>query len=259
MSEGRVLMGKDDIMGRIARANRPVTTGVEDDMVAFWVTISVMGENHRVPADLTIMQAMEYAGYRFVRSAGCRAGFCGACTTIYRVKNDYKLRTAMACQTRVEDGMYLVQIPFSPAEKPAYAIEKEKYDASVFLKYYPEIARCVSCNTCTRACPQDLRVMDYVQAALRGDYEKVSEYSFDCIQCGLCALRCPAEIVQYNVAQLGRRMYGRYGLPPDPNLDRKMKDIARDEFKAELHGTAELGMDELRSRYAELQKTREVY
>jgi len=99
------------------------------------------------------MQAMEYAGYRFIRSCGCRAGFCGACLTVYRIKGDYKLKTDLACQTRVEDGMFLVQIPFSPAEKAVYDIDKEKYDAGIFLKYYPEIARCLSCNTCNRKVP----------------------------------------------------------------------------------------------------------
>jgi len=97
------------------------------------------------------------------------------------LKGDYKLKTAMACQTRVEDGMYLVQIPFSPAEKPTYDINEEKYDGNIFIKYYPEIARCVSCNTFTKACPQDIEVMDYIQAALRGDFKRVSELSFDCI------------------------------------------------------------------------------
>ena len=42
------------------------------------ITIYVMGKKHRVPADLTIMKAMEYAGHQFRRGAGCRGGFCGA-------------------------------------------------------------------------------------------------------------------------------------------------------------------------------------
>ena len=29
-----------------------------------------------MPEDLTIMNAMEYAGYRLVRGCGCRHGFC---------------------------------------------------------------------------------------------------------------------------------------------------------------------------------------
>ncbi|MFA5868941.1 MAG: 2Fe-2S iron-sulfur cluster binding domain-containing protein, partial [Candidatus Bathyarchaeia archaeon] len=54
------------------------------------VTIYVMGKKQIVPADLTIMKAMEYVGHQFRRGAGCRGGFCGACATVYRKKGSYK-------------------------------------------------------------------------------------------------------------------------------------------------------------------------
>ncbi|MEA1964731.1 MAG: 4Fe-4S dicluster domain-containing protein [Candidatus Aerophobetes bacterium] len=248
-----------NIMEEIAEANKSVTRGVDEKEIEHWVTIYIMGEEYKVPAALTIMQAMEYAGYKFVRSCGCRAGFCGACSTVYRKKGEYKLQTAMACQTRVEDGMYLVQIPFAPAEKAIYDINKEQYDVSVFFKYYPEIARCVSCNTCTKSCPQNLEVMDYVQAAIKGDFASVAEGSFDCIQCGLCAMRCPADIVQYHLAQLARRMYGRYGSPEEKNAKKRVKEIEKGEFNKEFDRVMSLSIDELKNLYTEQQKTREVY
>ncbi len=252
-------MNEKDIMGKIAESNKSVITGIDEKDIEHWVKIYVMGKEYRVPAALTIMQAMEYAGFKFVRSCGCRAGFCGACATIYRIKGDYKLKTAMACQTRVEDGMYLVQIPLSPAKKAVYNIIKEKYEGSIFMKYYPEVARCVSCNTCTRACPQDIEVMDYIQAAIRGDFEKVAELSFDCIQCGLCAIRCPAEIVHYHVAQLARRMYGKYVLPAEKNLLVRVAQLKREKFKEDFNKVIDMEINELKALYTEQQKTREVY
>ena len=42
------------------------------------VNVYFYGKKYSVPADLTIMAAMEYAGYRLVRGCGCRHGFCGA-------------------------------------------------------------------------------------------------------------------------------------------------------------------------------------
>ncbi|MCD6472069.1 4Fe-4S dicluster domain-containing protein [Candidatus Aerophobetes bacterium] len=246
-------------MEKIAEANKAVTKGVDEKEVEHWVTIYIMGKEYKVPAALTIMQAMEYAGYKFIRSCGCRAGFCGACSTVYRKKGEYKLRTAMACQTRVEDGMYLVQIPFAPAEKAIYDINKEQYDISVFFKYYPEITRCVSCNTCTKSCPQDLEVMDYVQAAIKGDFAAVAEGSFECIQCGLCAIRCPADIVQYHLAQLARRMYGRYGSPEEKNVKKRVEEIKKGKFDKEFDRVMSLSSDELKNLYTEQQRTREVY
>jgi hypothetical protein len=90
------------------------------------VTIYVMGKPYEVPENLTIMKAMEYAGYRFVRGCGCRGAFCGACGTVYRLKDDYRLRVALACQEVVQDGMYLAEIPFFPGNKATYDIEDLK-------------------------------------------------------------------------------------------------------------------------------------
>jgi len=250
---------KINLMDTVRDASKGVISGIDKKDVEHWVEIYFLGKAYQVPAGLTIMQALEYAGYRLIRSCGCRAGFCGACSTVFRKKGEYKLQTAMACQTRVEDGMYLVQIPFSPAEKPLYDLEEEKYDASVFLKYFPEVARCVSCNTCTKACPQDIQVMDYVQAALKGDYKQVAELSFECIQCGLCAIRCPAEIVQYHVAQFGRRMYGKYGIPREKNVEKRVAEIANGEYDKKFEEVMNLEEEEFHKIYTEQQNTREVY
>lgn len=193
-----------------------------------------MGKKHEVPADLTIMKAMEYAGHQFTRGAGCRGGYCGACATIYRTKGSYKLEGALACQKIVEDGMYIAQIPFSPAEKITYDLDDIKPDVSTILEFYPEVSRCLACNTCTKACPQDIMVMDYVQASLRGDITKAAKLSFDCISCGLCAVRCPAEIVPYNVGQLARRLYARYVDGPTKHVLDRVKEVENGKFDDEI-------------------------
>ena len=81
------------------------------------VDIFIMGKKYEVPKGLTIQKALEYAGMRLLRGCGCRGGFCGACGTVYRTEGDYKLKVALACQTVVEDGMYLTQIPFYPGQQ----------------------------------------------------------------------------------------------------------------------------------------------
>ena len=213
------------------------------------VTIYVMGKPYKVPGDLTIMKAMEYAGYRFVRGCGCRGAFCGACGTVYRLKDDYRLRVGLACQEVVQDGMYLAEIPFFPGNKATYDIEDLKASAQAILSLYPEVYRCLACNTCTKACPQDIEVMEYIQAALRGDIAKAADLSFDCILCGLCASRCPAEIVQYQVALLCRRLYSRYIAKPAAHTAERVKEVEDGKFDAEIAKLMKLPQPELAELY----------
>jgi heterodisulfide reductase subunit C len=218
------------------------------------ITIYVMGKKHEVPEDLTIMKAMEYAGHQFRRGSGCRGGYCGACATLYRKKGSYRLEGALACQKIVEDGMYLAQLPFDPAEKKTYNINEIKADANTILEYYPEVSRCLACNTCTKACPQDLMVMDYVQASLRGDISKTAELSFDCLSCGLCAVRCPAEIVPYNVGQLARRLYAKYIDGPSEHVLNRVIEVEQGLYDKEIKKLMTLCKEEL----VKLYNTREI-
>ncbi len=215
------------------------------------IPIYIMGKRYEVPSSLTIMKAMEWAGYKLIRGAGCRSGFCGACATVYRIKGDYRLRIGLACQTVVEPEMYLTQIPFFPAEKAIYDIEKLKPAPETIFQIYPEVLRCLSCGTCTKACPQDIDVRDYMADAMKGDIASVASKSFDCIMCGLCAARCPAEESQYNVAVLFRRLYGRYLAPRSRHLEERLEEIEAGKFDEEIATLKEMGEEELRQRYRE--------
>jgi len=242
-------MPEKNIMDEIAEANRSVVTGIDEKDIEHWVTISILGRKHQVPAGLTIMQAMEFAGLRFIRSCGCRAGFCGACTTVYRIEGDYRLRTAMACQTRVEEGMYLTQIPFTPAERVDYDVHKLSPNIEAFLQTYPEILRCLGCNACTKACPQDIDVMEYIACGKRGNIERMAELSFDCIQCGLCTIRCPAELAQYNYAQLARRLHGLYQQPAPEHLKKRLQELDAKKFNGDFEKMLSATKEDLKKMY----------
>jgi len=218
------------------------------------IEVFVMGKSYKVPAGLTIMKALEYAGYRYIRGCGCRAGFCGACSTIYRIENEQKLGFDLACQKVVEDKMYLVQLPFVPATKVEYDIDKLEPTESTILEIYPEIARCVSCNTCTKSCPQDIEVMKYIQRAIRGEIAKCAEISFDCIQCGLCAMRCPADIKHYHVSQLARRLRGKYIDTKSKNLAKRLKEVESRKYDSEIEKLMKMDKKEI----LELYKNRKI-
>lgn len=213
------------------------------------VIIYLMGKAYEVPANLTIMRAMEETGYQFVRGAGCRGGFCGACATVYRTADSYKLKVGLACQTVIENGMYLAQLPFYPANKAIYDLKELKAAGQVLVQLYPEVMRCISCNSCTKICPQDIKVMDYVNAALRGDIARCADLSFNCVACGLCATRCPAEISQYHVGMLARRLYGAYLAPRAPHTKLRVEEVANHKYDAELQQLMTAPLDELKARY----------
>jgi len=147
--------------------------------------------------------------------------------------------------------MYLAQIPFFPAEKAIYSIEELKPTPEQLFQVYPEILRCLSCGTCTKACPQEIDVMDYMADAMKGDIASVASKSFDCIMCGLCAARCPAEEAQHNVAILCRRLYGKYLAPKSQHLWKRIDEIEAGQFDEELAQLKSMGEEELRQRYKE--------
>ena len=213
------------------------------------IDIYIMGKHYQVPEGFTILTAMEYCGYRLIRGCGCRAGFCGACATVFNFKDDPQLRYDLACQKTVEPDMYLVQIPFFPAAKALYNLNKIEPDVEQILALYPDLVTCFGCNNCTKTCPQELEVMWFMSDALRGDIREVATKSFDCVMCGLCAARCPQGLVPYNVALLCRRLYGRYLAPVSKHLDDRIAEIEAGKFDAELGKFEKMKKNKLQKLY----------
>ena len=213
------------------------------------VNIYLFGKRYAVPESLTIMGAMEYAGYQLVRGCGCRNGFCGACATIYRIKGDRELKVCLACQTKVENDMYIATLPFFPLVKQVYDIEKITPGEAVMMQLYPEIYACIGCNACTKSCTQGLKVMQYIAYAQRGDFARCAEESFDCEKCGVCSSRCPAGISHPQVAQLARRINGKYLAPASAHLEDRVREIENGTFSELLEALTEKPLDELKELY----------
>ena len=213
------------------------------------VNVFLFGKKYEVPESATIMEAMEYAGYELVRGCGCRNGFCGACSTIYRIKGERELHACLACQTTVENDMYIATLPFFPLEKQVYDINEIKPDAQVMMQLYPEIYSCIGCNACTKSCSQSLDVMQYIAAAQRGDFAACAEMSFDCVMCGICSSRCPAGISHPQVAELARRINGKYIAPEAKHLTERVKEIEDGICTAEIEAIMAKPIEELKELY----------
>lgn len=96
----------------------------------------------------------------------------------------------------------------------------------------------------------DIDVMDYVALIGRGDLEKATEVSFSCIMCGLCAIRCPAQISQYTAAMYVRRLTGRYLTPKAEHLRTRVTQVQAGQYDAKLARLRSMRKEELVALYA---------
>jgi len=239
---------------------KPIATG--DRTIpppdAKMIPIYIMGREYMVPETLTIMKAVEYAGYAYVRGCGCRGGICGACGTFYRFLGDYRLRAGLACQTVAEPNMVIMQLPFFPSNRPDYDLEEMAKNGGnpheELRRIYPEVFKCVGCGTCTRTCPMDIDVMDYIALMKRGDLKGAALKSFDCVMCGLCASRCPAQITQFMAAMFVRRIYGRLILPRAEHLEKRVKEIKAGKYEKMLSELASMKPEDLKRLYVERER-----
>lgn len=213
------------------------------------VTVYFFGRKYDVPSDLTVMQAMEYVGYKLVKGCGCRSGFCGACATTYKIDGKDGIKTCLACQKQVEDGMIVSE--FSPVElcEREYDINKLNAKGQVISKIYPEISVCVGCGVCSKVCPIGIDVKKCVVYAKNEEYEKVADESFACVSCGLCFSRCPVKIPQPQIFELARRIYGVYLSPKSKNLEKRVAEIHDGKFDKELDEFTRKSTDEMKILY----------
>ncbi|MCK4739543.1 MAG: 4Fe-4S dicluster domain-containing protein [Deltaproteobacteria bacterium] len=219
------------------------------------IPIYIMGSEYEVPESLTIMKAVEYAGLAYIRGCGCRGGICGACATFYRISGSYKLKAGLACQTVVEPGMVIMQIPFFPSNRPSYELDDIKGDPHEELRrIYPEVFKCVGCGTCTRTCPMDIDVMDYIALMKRGDLKGAAEKSFDCVLCGLCASRCPAQISQFTAAMFVRRINGASLTPKAKHLERRVTDVKSGKYEKMIKKLYKMKTDDVKKLYVERER-----
>lgn len=231
----------------VQESTLPLHTAERTDLVP----IFIMGKRYDVPSTLTIQKAFEFAGYQLIRSCGCRGGICGACATVYRLPGSAKINVGLACQTVVKPNMYLTMIPFFPANRALYQIEELQPNVQTLLKLYPELTKCMGCNTCTKSCPMDLPVMEYISAALRGDIEKAAELSFPCVMCGICTSRCPAELGQYNIGMLCRRLTAKHIRTPAHHVFEQIKRIEEGRYEEPLKKLMTADLATLRKLYVE--------
>ncbi|MEW6544480.1 MAG: 2Fe-2S iron-sulfur cluster-binding protein [Nitrospirota bacterium] len=216
------------------------------------VTVEIAGKTYRVPEGITVIKALWYTGQEVVRGVGCLGGFCGACATYYRTKDDPKVKTCLACQTAVEDGMSFSMVPPFPARKAVYDITKLQDPKQDLFTLYPEAPLCRNCNACTEACPQQIDVREGVWRAVFGDFKAVSEMFMDCVMCGLCAPVCIADIAPSLVALYASRAQGAHFTEKPERLEHRIREIESGRYKAEWDRILKMNEEQLKEACAAL-------
>lgn len=216
------------------------------------VTVEIAGKKYEVPEGITIIKALWYVGQEVVRGVGCLGGFCGACATYYRTKDDPKVRTCLACQTAVEDGMSITMMPPFPARKAIYHMNELQDPKQDLFQLYPESALCRNCNACTEACPQSIDVRDGVWRAVFGDFKKVSEMFMDCVMCGMCTPVCIADIAPNLVALYASRVEGVFFTEKPTRLEHRIKEIRDGRYTEAWNRLLGMNEEQLKQECAQL-------
>ena len=224
----------------------------EDHLQPKMVTVEIAGKTHQVPAGITLMKALWYTGHEVVRGAGCLGGFCGACGTYYRTKDDPKVKTCLACSFAVEDGMSFSFMPPFPARKATYDLLQLENPKQDLFNLYPEAPLCRNCNACTEACPQTIDVREGVWRAVFGDFKAVSEMFMDCVMCGMCAPVCIADIAPNLVAVYASRAQGVHFTEKPEGLDKRIKAIQDGHYEADWERVLKMSDTELQNASANI-------
>ena len=228
------------------------TLDQEESLQPQMVTVEIEGKPFQVPAGITLMKALWYSGQEVVRGAGCLGGFCGACATYYRTKDDPKVKTCLACSFAVEDGMSFSFMPAFPARKATYDLTELKDPKQDLFTLYPEAPLCRNCNACTEACPQSIDVREGVWKAVFGDFKAVSEMFMDCVMCGMCTPVCIADIAPNLVAVYASRAQGVHFTDNPEGLDKRIQAIEEGRYQADWARVLKMSDEELQQASAKI-------
>jgi len=198
------------------------------------VRLSIEGRAIEAPAASSILQACVLAGQTLVEGVGCMGqGVCGSCRVMVRRAGGREVRTQLACETPIEEGMQVAFVDyFSESVRHVYRIEDlgDSWDALRRVgEVFPEAAHCRHCGGCDTACPKGLEVQKGVNLAVDGELSAASRVFDECVMCNLCTLACPEHIRPNHLGLFVRRMIAAHTLRPS-DLMRRLAEIESGEM-----------------------------
>lgn len=225
-----------------------MTVTSPQNMSSDTISVEIMGKKYRVPPGLTMLQAMWHTGHDLVRGVGCLGAVCGACPATYCTQDETKIKTTLACQTQIEDGMsFSLTSAYYPDRKVNYQFDEIQDPKQDLFRYYPEAALCRNCDACTVACPKGIDVRTGVWKAVFGDFKDASDIFLSCVMCNLCVPVCIADIAPNQVGLYVRRAQGIFFEEKKPQLSIRVKEIADGKFEAEWEQLLTMSDDAIQS------------
>ena len=202
------------------------------------VCLSIEGHQIEAPTNCSILQAFVHAGQTLVEGVGCMGqGVCGSCRVMVRRSGEQEVKTELACETLIEDGMQVAFLDyFTAPARHVYRIEDigDSWQVlSTISETFPEASHCRHCSGCDRACPKGLDVQRGVNLAVEGKLSASSEVFDECVMCNLCTLACPEHIRPNHLGLFVRRMIAALSLRP-ADLMRRLQQIESGEMKIDF-------------------------
>ena len=200
--------------------------------------LTIEGREIAAPAGCSILQAYIRAGETLVEGVGCMGqGVCGSCRVMVRRSGEPEVRTALACETLVEEGMQVAFLDyFTESARHAYRMEDLRDSWEVMRRMsevFPEAAHCRHCSGCDRACPKGLEVQQGVNLAVAGQLAAAGRVFDECVMCNLCTLACPEAIRPNHLGLFVRRMVASLALRP-ADLMLRLHQIENGEMAIDL-------------------------
>lgn len=86
------------------------------------LTLTIDGHEVKASADSSIIQAYARSGNAITANVGCMGqGVCGSCRCMIRKEGEREVTTALACETKVEEGMQVSFLDYFIPEHIQYS------------------------------------------------------------------------------------------------------------------------------------------
>ncbi|TCZ63245.1 2Fe-2S iron-sulfur cluster-binding protein [Roseicella aquatilis] len=193
------------------------------------IEVEIDGRTATVPEGTTIILAAAEAGIALTANVGCMGqGVCGACRALVRREGSREVETALACETKVEQGMRVSFLDrYTLPQQQAYGTADLADGWTIYermLAAFPNATHCRHCSGCDRACPKGIEVQKGVELAAQGELGAAAAVFELCVMCNLCSAACPESIAPNHLGLFARRAVAASGQRPT-DLIRRLHEI----------------------------------